>query len=380
MKAIFFPLLFITLTAATASAQVGGNRFLKRVQTREPRLSADPELAEAAAKLEEARKREEAANASAKPEQSGARNDEMERKIAAAVANANAEPSPEAKAQSLRSREGIAAAIGNLTSEGKRRLTAGESAAPATLPPSRTLVAQAKTEPASPAVAPSSAAAASPGVPRPIPLKPVPLANPKLKGNTITIEADSNLFDPNTNIGIFQGNVRVRSPEFYLEADEFEVHMKREVVKDDKAPPTPPEPGSKAVDPKVITSASIPSADPSKTDGADAAAVAPAEQSSVERAIARGRRVIIEKLTETGDVQVGQCKRAVWNGQTHEMLLEIMPQVQRDNNLVIATAESTTMTILESGRFTSDGPTTTQILQGADAKPKSRGGLTSKKP
>ena len=57
-----------------------------------------------------------------------------------------------------------------------------------------------------------------------------------------------------------------------------------------------------------------------------------------------------------------------------------MPQVQRDNNLVIATAESTTMTILESGRFTSNGPTTTQILQGADAKPKSRGGLTSKKP
>ncbi|MCB1208039.1 MAG: hypothetical protein KDK97_01870 [Verrucomicrobiales bacterium] len=378
MKAILFPVLLISLTAATASAQVGGTRFLQRVQTRESRVSADPELADAAVQLEAARKREDAAKAAATPDVA-ARNDEMERKIAAAVANANAQPSPAAKAQSLRSREGIAAAIGNLTSEGKRRLAAGESAAPATLPPSRMQVAQAKTEPSSPAVAPSSAATASPGVPRPVPLKPATLANPKLKGNTITIEADSNLFDPNTNIGIFQGNVRVRSPEFYLEADEFEVHMKREVVGDAKAPTVPPAPVAKAGDPNVITSETIPGG-AAPAQGAKDAAMPPAEQSSVERAIARGRRVIIEKLTETGDVQVGQCKRAVWNGQTHEMLLEIMPQVQRDNNLVIATAESTTMTILESGRFTSNGPTTTQILQGADAKPKSRGGLTSKKP
>ena len=375
MKPIFLPLLILTCCIAPTYAQVGTTRFLQRSTVQPQRANADPELAATEAKLEDARKRAEASKAAAKPVDTAARDEAMERKIAAAVANANAAPSAEAKARSEKSRQGIAAAIVNLTSEGKRRLSDGEKSAPTTPPPSRMQVAQAKTESAqTPAVLPSSAATASPGVPRPIPLKPASMADPKAKGNTITIEADSNLFDPNTNIGIFQGHVRVRSPEFYLEADEFEVHMKRAPT--ESATPPPAAPAAKSADPKLITSESLtPGTTTPEKPAPKTSEMPPPEQSSVEKAIARGRMVVIEKLTETGDVQVGQCKRDVWNGTTHEMLLEVWPQVQRDNNLVIATEQSTTMTILESGRFTSDGPTTTKILQGADAKPKSKGGL-----
>jgi lipopolysaccharide export system protein LptA len=88
-----------------------------------------------------------------------------------------------------------------------------------------------------------------------------------------------------------------------------------------------------------------------------------AQDSRIKTAIARGSMVTIEKLTETGDVQRGNCKRAVYKGATGEIVMTENPQVQRGNILHIATDPSTQMTFDMDGRLhTSGGRQRTVVL------------------
>jgi hypothetical protein len=152
-------------------------------------------------------------------------------------------------------------------------------------------------------------------------------------------------------IAIFSDNVEVRHPQFFISCDELEVHM----VKEDGAKPgaaakaKPPNPAPAAPPVEVAT---------------------PENATGVKFAIARGRMVVIEKLTETGELQVGKCRHATFEGSTEDMLLRDFPQVQRGNTLQVATDPSTTMTIKKNGQFSASGPSRTDIVKDVPTKKK----------
>ena len=159
-------------------------------------------------------------------------------------------------------------------------------------------------------------------------------------------------FDSETSIALFTENVEVRHPQFYVLCDEFEVHM----IKEEK-----PKEGEK---PK----AADPIKDPIKEPAKPAGAQPPGGDSSIKFAIARGRMVTIEKLTETGEVQVGHAKHATYEGSTGNILLRDFPQVQRGQHLQIATDPSTTMVLKQNGALDTKGPSRTEIVQEANPK------------
>jgi lipopolysaccharide export system protein LptA len=179
------------------------------------------------------------------------------------------------------------------------------------------------------------------------------LADPNTAGGvktTITCTG-ATFFDANKMIAIFSDNVEVRHPQFFISCDELEVHM----VKEDGAKPgaaakaKPPNPAPAAPPVEVAT---------------------PENATGVKFAIARGRMVVIEKLTETGELQVGKCRHATFEGSTEDMLLRDFPQVQRGNTLQVATDPSTTMTIKKNGQFSASGPSRTDIVKDVPTKKK----------
>lgn len=205
---------------------------------------------------------------------------------------------------------------------------------------------------------PPPASTPSAGAPKPQPLKPTPLENPAIKASkTVITCTGSTFFDANKSIGIFTENVRVYHPQFYLECDEMEVFMKKNEAGADKPKPESPAEGSQ----------------PPPSDGKDSDK--DEEEGSIDKIIARGALVLIEKFTENGqDIQVGKCKHLTYDGATGTVTLRNWPQVQRGAHLQIAEDPSTIMTISPKGEFkSSNGRTRTEILQGDAAKPKTKG-------
>jgi len=190
---------------------------------------------------------------------------------------------------------------------------------------------------------------------------------------TLIYSADS-FFDANRGVGVFTGNVRVYKivngkTDLYVECDDLEVFMK----KDDKAKakketpaPAPPE----AVNPLKSDAAKTDSNGPEEKESS----ASEPEDSGIDKIRARGAMVIVEKYTETGDIQVGKCKDLSFDGVTQIVTLRVWPQVQRGAHLQIADEAGTVMIITPDGHFKStNGRTRTEILQGDDAKPKTKG-------
>ena len=168
-------------------------------------------------------------------------------------------------------------------------------------------------------------------------------------------------FDSETSIALFTDNVEVRHPQFFVLCDEFEVHM----LKDEK-----PKEGEK---PKAEAKPDAGGA--TKAPGTPAGGTgetAPDNDSGIKFAIARGRMVTIEKLTETGEIQVGNARHATYDGATGDILLRDFPQVQRGHHLQIATSPATTMTLKQNGALNTRGPSRTEIIQDAKTKAGSR--------
>lgn len=296
------------------------------------------------------------------------------------------QPSLEEQARSIAGETQLSTALGNLSDEGRKALS---QALPKTSPveddtplqPAPIVLAQ-----AAPAAAPLSPAAAgnpatpppasppSPGSPKPQPLKPTPIEDTKLEANRTLIYSADSFFDANRGVGVFTGNVRVfkivnGKTDLYVECDDLEVFMKKEdAAKAPKTPADAPLPDS-AINPLQSNA----NTDASETPGKDATSSEP-EDSGIDKIRARGAMVIVEKYTETGDIQVGKCKDLSFDGITQIVTLRVWPQVQRGAHLQIADEAGTVMTISPEGHFkSSNGRTRTEILQGDDAKPKTKG-------
>jgi len=271
----------------------------------------------------------------------------------ALIAAGPQQPSAEEIELVERSEAQMQQAFVNLSDEAKQRI---EEPPPVVVPASAPaglgiVVAQAPTDPGNPAT-PPPATRPSAGAPKPQPLKPTPLddLSPKAEKTVITCTGAS-FFDAAKSIGIFTENVRVYHPQFYLECDELEVFM----VKEDK------------------TKQPVAAANPDAADTADAGKT-DVEESSIDKVIARGAMVIIEKFQENGeDIQVGKCKNLTYEGKTGMVTLRVWPQVQRGSRVQIADEAGTVMTISPQGVFQSKGRSRTEIIQGDAPKPQTKG-------
>jgi hypothetical protein len=163
----------------------------------------------------------------------------------------------------------------------------------------------------------------------------------------------ASFFDGSQSMGVFTGDVEVTHPQFHLTCDTLEVYM----VKEGEKSATAPKAASKT--------ASQLAAEGAAGAPGDSSAALP-EGSSIRQAIAKGRKVVVQKPSETGEMQIGVCRHATYVGATGEMIMRDWPQVQKGTNLILATSATTVITILNDGKLKTAGPTTTKIIQEAD--------------
>jgi hypothetical protein len=190
----------------------------------------------------------------------------------------------------------------------------------------------------------AQSAATSPSIqavsgPAPQPLTPTPLAQPAPKKETrIIVTADAMIWDSKNSIMVAAGNVDVQHPEFHLTSDELEVHMKKS------------EKGAKPAPAAPVGEAGM-------------------NTSQLEKVIARGSKVIIEKVDEKGELVSGRCGLLIHNGVTEETTLRIWPQVAKGLQKQVADEAGTIMIITKEGALVTKGRSHAEIIQG-DEKPK----------
>lgn len=226
-------------------------------------------------------------------------------------------------------------------------------------PEGKTLVAQSAAAPAT--TAPDAATAVKPGAvkhtaaagsgsapqPQPLPATPLTPTTKKEPEHTVITSQGEAFFDSKNSMGVFTDDVIVVHPQFHMTADVLEIYMNKEEKKE--APPGKPGEGQ-APAPKP-----------------DAKSL-PVGDSNINKAIAKGRKVIIQKLSETGEMQIGICRHATYIGATGEIVMRDYPQVQRGKSVIIGTSPTTVMTIKPSGELITQGPNKVDIIQDGDKK------------
>ncbi|RBP44571.1 OstA-like protein [Roseimicrobium gellanilyticum] len=248
-----------------------------------------------------------------------------------------------------------------------------ESAMSRLAPEGQILLAQSNTSPAmrspddvpvaSPAVKASPLTTAG-GGPKPQPLKPTPLEEkPKTPPQETVINSQSSFFDSREGFGVFVENVVVNHPQFHLTCDELQVYMNKEEEKgaDGKSAATTPPP------PKAPTASEL-AASGAANKPASASDAKPDGNSSLKRAIAKGRKVLINKMSDKGELQTGIGREADYDGKTGDIILRGWPQIQEGRNLTVAKSPSTYFLIKANGQFQSFGPNETRLIQEDDKK------------
>lgn len=225
-------------------------------------------------------------------------------------------------------------------------------------PEGRTLVAQSAAAPAM--TAPDAGSVAKPASvkraavpngaspqPQPLPATPLNPVKKKEPERTVITSQGEAFFDSKQSMGVFTDDVVVVHPQFHMTGDILEIYMNKE----DKKPAPVVKPGE---DPAVA-----PKPEP---DGL------PIGDSNINKAIAKGRKVVIQKLSETGEMQIGICRHATYIGATGEIVMRDYPQVQRGQSVIIGTSPTTVMTIKPNGELITQGPNKVDIIQEADKK------------
>jgi len=167
----------------------------------------------------------------------------------------------------------------------------------------------------------------------------------KEKGPT-EITSGEATFDQKAHIAIFMIDVVVKDPEFNVVCDKLTAHLKHE---------EPAKPGGKATPRPVLAK---PGETPKKTGGG-----------GLERAVAEmnpGGRVEItqDKLEANGTIthSIGHGTKADYNATTGDIVLTGRPDVKKGTDWVIATDDSTVITLNRDGHMSTKGPTKTVII------------------
>ncbi|MCE9518590.1 MAG: hypothetical protein K8R87_03345 [Verrucomicrobia bacterium] len=155
-------------------------------------------------------------------------------------------------------------------------------------------------------------------------------------------------------LAIFTDDVVVDHPTFHMTCDKLEVYFVKEPSQ--KAAPVKDAPAKNSAD----------SAANSKTPPVDPAAPASGD-AKLKQAIGTGKKVVVRKLDERGEPQIGICRHLTYIGESGDVILREMPQVQRGNNVIIAREPSTYMVMKQNGELKVHGPADTKIQQKPDA-------------
>jgi lipopolysaccharide export system protein LptA len=178
--------------------------------------------------------------------------------------------------------------------------------------------------------------------------------------STIDILSEGAVYlDSAQALAIFTDDVVLDHPQFHMTSDKLEVYF---VKGGDKKPALEKEgQGNKAAEPDAA-----PKAQPVDRPAPQAG------DARLKQAIATGKKVVVRKLDENGEPQIGICRHLTYLGDSGDVILREMPQVQRGNNVIIARDSSTYMVMKQNGELKVHGPADTRIQQKSDAvgKPK----------
>ena len=170
----------------------------------------------------------------------------------------------------------------------------------------------------------------------------------KEKGPT-EITSGEATFDQKAHIAIFLIDVVVNDPEFNVVCDRLTAYLKHE---------DPAKPGVKVVKMTPRPAPSKPGETPKKTGGG-----------GLERAVAEmnpgGRVEITQDKKETDGTithSIGHGTRADYNATTGDIVLTGRPDVKKGTDWVIATDDSTVITLNRDGHMSTKGPTKTVII------------------
>ena len=180
----------------------------------------------------------------------------------------------------------------------------------------------------------------------------------KEKGPT-EIDALEATFNQKTNLAVFIGEVTVKDPEFNVTCDKLTAHLRGA----EKTKPVAEVPAPKPSKP-ATPAAATPAPTAAKKKGGSGL------QRAIAEASAGGRVVITQEKTDLdGSVQIstGRADRATYDAVTGDIVLTGKPEVQQGINLVIATAQSTKMTLNRDGHMRAEGPHKTIITEKGDA-------------
>ncbi len=200
--------------------------------------------------------------------------------------------------------------------------------------------------------------------PQPQPLRPVSLTDPKKAPPQTVINAGTSFFDSRAGFGVFVDSVEVDHPQFHLTCDELQVFMDKSGEEDAAKPAgagagtaTSPAPSSGAL--AASGAADQPAGENNEDQG----------NGSLKRAIAKGRKVVINKMSAKGVPQTGIGREADYDGKTGDVILRGWPQIQEGNSLSVAVEPTTYFVIKANGQFQAmGGRAQTRIVQKEEKK------------
>lgn len=267
--------------------------------------------------------------------------------LRAAAEKLRAAGGAEGAGKALRAAQGLAGQVPEGVAEAAKAAVQSPEVKRQAVDAAKSLLPEAKKwlKPASPAAEGAAAPAppTPPAGPQPQALPPLEDPAAKPREPTVVIEADEAVFNLREAVFVYTGHVRARHPQFYIECDELVVEMLREEKPDEAKDKGKTAPGKKSADDAITT------ADEPRDGG-------------IRKAVATGSTVTIEKRNAEGEVQMGKCRKAVYDGVTGAITMSNYPQVQRGNILHMATQPDTLMVFEKDGRLRTTGRPRTVIL------------------
>ena len=160
-------------------------------------------------------------------------------------------------------------------------------------------------------------------------------------------------FSSKDRIAVFNGNVKVTDPRFQLVCDKLTVFLNKPAVAGQNAASTPP-----------------PLATPAPVTGknGDGDSATPSGGSGIDHARAEGHVVILQKKapTKPGEeekISIGRGEVGTFDNKTGDMVLLGWPSLEQNGSSLIASAESTVMTIHRDSSLNTEGPCKTRLIQ-----------------
>jgi LptA/(LptD N-terminal domain) LPS transport protein len=275
-------------------------------------------------------------------------NGQLNRAAARAV-QLNSEPQPYGEKTMTQAADGrLDSALRNVSEQG-RAILAQNSTAPALRAPMQETPALRAPSPEAPAkggIAPRAPAVETGAAPKKTG-KPGAKEEPPKDTKIVITAQGAAYFDSKASMAVFTEDVIVVHPQFTMNSDELEVYMKKQ----EPAPATAAGENKPAEPPPAK-----PAGDPSNTG-------------DIDKAIGKGRKVVIQKADENGEPQIGICRHCTYDGPTGDVTLRDYPQVQRGTNVIIATAPQTYMILKANGELRTFGPNKVDIIQEAKKAP-----------